>query len=139
MTPPQDSRPQISVGDLDVLTSGMVTSPENKPITIDLAENIEIEFRFHFEGDSDPSVETEIHEDKLVVNLHNFQSGVVMGGSTPKIGLLEPLSIGTIYERELLLLFEVSSSKSGDTAAHSTLYYNFYLGEELEGESDVGE
>lgn len=127
----------IKVGELDVVDSGIVTSPGNRPINIQIAENVEVEFRFDFEGDSDPSYSAEPIDGKLVIKLENFQAGVVMGGTTPPIGLLEPISIGHLFDRELSVLFQVSSSKGDDEPAHSTLYYNFYLGESLELEESL--
>ncbi|KAA9410255.1 hypothetical protein EGO51_10720 [Haloarcula hispanica] len=130
----------IQVGEFDVLDSGVVTSPGNRPITIQVTDNIELEFIFDFEGDSEPSYSIDtVSDEKLVVILENFKAGVVMGGTTPPIGLLEPIVIGDLVGRELLLLFRVSSTQGNDGTAHSTLYYNFYLGEPLEGENDGSE
>lgn len=129
----------IQVGDLDVLETGFVTSPGNKPITITLAEEMVVEFRFDYESDEEPSYNSKVIDDKLVVTLKNFAAGVVMGGSTPPIGVLEPVLIGELLGRELLLLFQVRTSKGENSIANSTLFYNFYLGEPVEGESDVEE
>jgi hypothetical protein len=127
----------IQVGELELLDDGFVTSPENKPIKIQL-DDLTVEFQFNHEGDQDPDFEVELHEKYLTITLQNFRSGIVMGGTTPRIGISEPLEIGEFQGQRLYLSFQVSSTVTDEEVVNSTLFYNFYLGESLEEESDDG-
>jgi len=128
----------IQVGELELLDDGFVTTPENKSVEIQL-DDLTVEFQFNYEGDKDPDFEFEAREKSLTIILQDFRSGIVMGGTTPRIGISEPLEIGEYQDQRLYLSFQVSSTVADDEVVNSTLFYNFYLGESLEGESDDGE
>lgn len=138
---------EVKVDGLELLDDGRIISSGNKPITIKLAENITIEFRFDYSGESEPSIESNYQENKLILTLNNFQADLVMGGATPPTGILEPIPIGAYNYRELFLIFDVSTVMQDQETVVTNLQYNFYLGDELNdedlddftgGESDDG-
>jgi len=139
---------EVEVNGLELLDDGRIISADNKPVTVKLAENLTIEFRFNYSGESEPSIDSNHQENKLILTLNNFQSDIVMGGTTPSTGILEPILIGTYNYRELYLIFDISSVIQDQDPVVTNLQYNFYLGDELNegkldeftgGESDDGE
>ena len=137
----------VEVNGLNLLDDGRIISAENKPVTIKLAENIVVEFRFNHSGESEPSIDSHNQGNKLVLTLNNFEPDLIMGGVTPSTGILEPIPIGTYNYKELFLIFDVSTVVQNEETVVTNLQYNFYLGdkstdEDLDGftggESDGG-
>lgn len=91
----------VTIGDLEVVESGMVHISQNQSLSIKLAG---LKFTFNFKKDeSDSTQHVKYAADnpkELVVDLINFNNAL---GS----GLLKPLELGTLAGRRLLLTFFV--------------------------------
>jgi hypothetical protein len=115
---------KIKVGKYDILESGTIVSIENEPIDFSIAENIGFTIRVVFVSDSEekePKIKAENY-DKVGAKLtfNNFNNSI-------GIGNVEPLEIGTLNNRKLLLNYRVYSLNKGG----KTFHYTWLLGEEV--------
>jgi hypothetical protein len=131
------SQTEITVGDLDVLDNGFIISPDGDNISITV-DDLTIEFAFEYDN-TNTRMESDVVSDKtLRLTLFNHGGGIRMGGTSPQVGPQEKLSVGTANNRELLLFYRVKTEYVDDEPATISLYYNIYLGQELD-DSEIEE
>lgn len=110
----------ISSGDKVVLSSGVVTSFENNPISIEIYDENDSMIKLQFIFVSDETVKkhsmsTAVVEDVLCLTLTNFDSPL-------GIGTKKPIYFAQYGDELLYLLFRVSAID----AYTRTLYYTVY-------------
>lgn len=118
---------QIKIGKYDVLEQGTVIGIENEPIDFLIAEEIGFIIRIIFKKDSNnesPTIKAEQFEKAgALLTFNNFDNSLGMGH-------VEPIKIGTLNNRELLLNYRIHSLDMGG----KTLHFTWLLGEEVKHE-----
>lgn len=123
---------EVSVGEYDLYDSGYVISPKGDDIRIKI-DDLVVEFEFLYDGSGESEILTDVKSDKsLRLTLKNHGGGVRMGGITPQVGSTNPLSIGMLHDRELFLMYRMKTEYVNEKPSTVTLYYNFYLGGEID-------
>ncbi|MFB1062567.1 DUF6864 domain-containing function [Natrinema sp. H-ect4] len=140
---------EITVGDKTVIDSGFVTAFQDEQVKIKLSpedlqtfhdeegiddESLTFVFEFIESKEKEVGIEVEPIDDNAVryeiINHHN--GGMRMGGVSPRMGPTEPVEVGEMVGRRLILNYQVSTREAGegDTQAID-FFYSFYLGGEV--------
>ena len=116
----------ILTGETEVISSGIVISYSNEPISITVESNnsyIKVKFVFE-EGDKTEVKATITNDQELIMTLVNFNNSVGTGSSNP-------LPIGSFQDKAVFLNYRVYAlGKDGDR----TLHYTFYRSLKKDGE-----
>jgi len=155
---------QIEAGDKIVVDSGFVTSFGDELVRVTmqkfvpgqekLLNDLTFIFEFRDNGNEPESEMVEVSNSELKFILYNHRSGGVrMGGTSPRIGPIEPLEVGETepldteqiepldseeFRRyKILLNYQVSSRGGQESPTKATdLYYTIYL---TEPDNNTGE
>lgn len=95
---------KTKLGSLDILCTGSIINPLNEIITMTLGENDEITIEFEFVVNAEKEKYIEGYEAKhsdLGIRFVNFKNDIKGSGN------IEPVKIGWIKGRELLLNFRI--------------------------------
>lgn len=112
----------VFVGNYEVYASGCVTSVDNSDILFRIVEGISIRLQFVRSGDSNQSMNATINDNnELQITLTNFNNPL---GTE----LTNPISIGTLHGRRLLLHIKVIGMENSN---NRTLFYTWLLGEAI--------
>jgi hypothetical protein len=109
---------QITTGGLDVVISGTVITANNKDLQFQLA-NLNVTFNFLSDGSTPRLGTLTTAGATLNIPLHNFDNPIGTGTT-------QPLEIGTLQNRKLLLSFMVYTHGPEST---KTVHYTFMVGE----------
>lgn len=110
---------EIKVGNLDVLSSGCVTSFNNSDVLFTVTENIKVRVHFISNDAENQSMSASINESsELQINLVNFNNPL---GTE----FTNPIEVGTVSGQRLLLHLKVLGMSSG---SNKTVIYTWLKG-----------
>jgi len=140
---------EITVGDREIIDSGVVTAFNDEKINIKLSpdsqtgsnneesDSGDLEFIFTLteDSDEDPSIKVNPINDNVaeyeLVNMRNTE--MERGGVTPRKGLIKPIEVGDMGGRKILMNFQVSGRSSQEVDLRAIdFYYSIYLGGEVD-------
>lgn len=112
-------QPKVTSGPSEVVASGIVIAFGKNPITLEIG-NLKFIFVFNDEdGKTEIDVKFDVTTDhELRITLSNFKNPLGTGNT-------EPIPIGKLQGRHLLLSYRVYDLQGSD----KTLHYTFYMGE----------
>lgn len=113
---------KIFAGDNEVLFTGTVISLPNTPVIFHI-QNLQFHFIFKETEDKAQKVEAEQENNNILkLLMYNFNNPLGTGNT-------EPLCVGTLSERELLLQYRIFALGDGtNSSLGRTIHYTWYLG-----------
>lgn len=111
----------IKVGDLTLINSGSIITPQGAPIHFYIKD---LEYVFTFVDNEEEKAQLKYISNngkKLEIEMSNFND--IIG-----IGNINPLPMGKVDNKEIFLMFRVSTLKEGG----KTMQYSWYLKEQSE-------
>lgn len=118
----------IKVGDLTLLDSGSIITPQGASVHFFIKD---LEYVFNFVDNGEEKAQMELISNngkKMEIKMSNFND--IIG-----VGNINPLPMGKVDNKEIFLMFRISTLKKGG----QTMQYSWYLKEQSESNTDNNE
>lgn len=131
---------EVTVGDRELIDSGIVTPKEGEEVEIKLVpdhdDRASLTFQFRFSENEEydqPGVETNLINDNAIEYhlVNHYDTDENASNPTPRKGLVHPVEVGEMANKKLYMNYQVSR-READDGAGVDFYYSFYLGGEVD-------